>query len=40
VVYTAGSLALASIEMVFNLPSPKLLEAFVRIPPYFDADLV
>ncbi len=40
VVYTAGSLALASIEMVVNLPSPKLLEAFVRIPVYFDAELV
>ena len=39
-VYTAGSLALASIEMVVNLPSPKLLESFVRIPLYFDADLV
>jgi RES domain-containing protein len=40
VIYTAGSLALASIEMVINLPSPKLLEAFVRIPVNFDADLV
>jgi hypothetical protein len=40
VVYTAGSLALASIEMVVNLPSPKLLEAFARIPLYIDADLV
>ena len=40
VIYTAGSLALASIEMVVNLPSPKLLEAFVRIPVNFDADLV
>ncbi len=40
VIYTAGSLALACIEMVVNLPSPKLLEAFVRIPVYFDADLV
>ncbi len=40
VIYTAGSLALASIEMVVNLPSPKLLEAFVCIPVNFDADLV
>lgn len=40
VVYTAGSLALASIEMVVNLPSPKLLEAFVRIPVNLDEDLV
>ncbi len=40
VIYTAGSLALAAIEMVVNLPSPKLLEAFVRIPVDFDADLV
>ena len=39
-VCTAGNLALASIEMVVNLPSPKLLEAFVRIPVYFDAELV
>lgn len=38
VIYTAGSLALASIEMVVNLPSPKLLEAFVRIPVFFDED--
>ena len=40
VIYTAGSLALASIEMVVNLPSPKLLEAFVGIPVTFDAELV
>jgi len=40
VIYTAGSLALASIEMMVNLPSPKLLEAFVRIPVYFDEELV
>jgi len=36
VVYTAGSLALASIEIVVNLPSPKLLEAFIRIPVRFE----
>ena len=40
VIYTAGSLALAFIEMVVNLPSPKLLEAYVRIPVYFTTDLV
>ena len=40
VIYTAGSLALASIEMVVNLPSPKLLEAFVRIPVQFNSNLV
>jgi RES domain-containing protein len=39
-VYTAGSLALASIEIVVNLPSPKLLEAFIRIPVRFASDLV
>jgi RES domain-containing protein len=40
VIYTAGSLALASIEMVVNLPSPKLLEGFVRIPVRFNSNLV
>ena len=40
VVYTAGSMALASIEMVVNLPSPKLLEAFVRIPVYVEEERV
>ena len=40
VIYTAGSLALASIEMVVNLPSPKLLESFVRIPVRFNSKLV
>ena len=40
VIYTAGSLALASIEMVVNLPSPKLLESFVRIPVRFNTRLV
>ena len=39
-IFTAGSLALACIEMVVNLPSPRLLEAFLRIPLYFDAELV
>ena len=40
VVYTAGSLALASIETVVNLPSPKFLESFVRIPVRFKSTLV
>jgi RES domain-containing protein len=40
VIYTAGSLALASIELVVHLPSPKLLETFVRIPVRFDPSLV
>jgi RES domain-containing protein len=40
VIYTAGSLALASIEIIVNLPSPKLLEAFVRIPTRFKPALV
>lgn len=39
-IYTAGSLALASIEIVVNLPSPKLLEAFIRIPVRFSGGLV
>lgn len=40
VVYTAGNLALASLEMVVNLASPALLQEFVRIPIRFDAQLV
>jgi len=40
VVYTADSLALASLEIIVNLPSPKLLGAFVRIPVCFTPDLV
>ena len=39
-IYTAGSLALASIEIVVNLPSPKLLEAFVRVPVSFREEMV
>lgn len=39
-IYTAGSLALASIEIIVNLPSPKLLEAFIRIPARFTPDLI
>ena len=40
IVYTAGSLALASIEMMVNLPGPKLLEEFFRIPVHIPPDLV
>ena len=40
VVYTAGSLALASIEMIVNLPAPKLLQKYVRISAQFSSDLV
>ena len=40
VVYTAGSLALASIEMLVNLPAPKLLQKYTRIPAQISPDLV
>ena len=40
VVYTAGSIALASIEMLVNLPGPKLLKEFFRIPVHIPPDLV
>lgn len=40
VVYTAGSLALASIEMIVNLPAPKLLQRYVRISARISLDLV
>ena len=40
VVYTAGSLALASIEMIVNLPAPKLLQKYVRISARISLDLV
>ena len=40
VVYTAGSLALASIEMIVNLPAPKLLQKYIRISAQFSSDLV
>ena len=39
-VYTAGSLALASIEMIVNLPAPKLLKKFVRISAQISPDFV
>ena len=40
VVYTAGSLALASIEMIVNLPAPKLLQKYIRISAQISSDLV
>jgi RES domain-containing protein len=40
VIYTAGSLALASLEMIVNLPAPKLLQKYVRIPARINPDLV
>lgn len=40
IVYTAGSISLASMEILVNLPSPKLLARFVRIPVEFDVALV
>jgi RES domain-containing protein len=39
-VYAAGSLALASIEMLVNLPGPKLLGEFVRIPVHIPPKLI
>jgi RES domain-containing protein len=39
-VYTAGSLALASIEMIVNLPGPMLLEEFFRIPVHIPQNLI
>jgi len=40
VVYTADSLALASIEMLVNLPAPKLLQKYVRISAQISLDFV
>ena len=40
VVYTAGNLALASVEMIVNLPAPKLLSNYVRIPARIAMDLI
>ena len=40
VVYTADSLAMASIEMIVNLPAPKMLQKYVRISAYISLDLV
>ena len=39
-IYTAGSLALASIEMMVNLPGPMLLEEFFRIPVHIPQNLI
>ena len=40
IVYTADSLALASIEMIVNLPAPKLLQKYVRISAQISLDFV
>jgi len=40
VIYTAESLALASIEILVNLPSAKLLDNYVKIPVHFEESLV
>jgi RES domain-containing protein len=40
IIYTADSLALASIEILVNLPSAKLLDNYVRIPVHFKESLV
>lgn len=40
VIYTAESLALASIEILVNLPSAKLLDNYVKIPVHFEENLV
>ena len=39
-VYTADSLAMASIEMIVNLPTPKLLQKYVRISAQISLDFV
>lgn len=39
-VYTADSLALAAIEMIVNLPAPKLLQKYVRISAQISLDFV
>lgn len=40
VVYTSGSLALAQLEILVNLPTPRLLEAYAALRVRFDEDLV
>jgi RES domain-containing protein len=39
-VYVAGSIALASIEMMVNLPGPRLLEDYFRIPVHLPPKLI
>lgn len=39
-VYTAGSLALALLEILVSLPAAKLLQEFVRIPIRFSLKLI
>ena len=40
VVYTSGTLALAELEILVNLPTPKLLETYVAFRLAFDESLV
>lgn len=40
VVYTSGSLALAEIEVLVNLPTPRLIGAYVAFRVRFDAGMV
>ncbi|MBW1801384.1 MAG: RES family NAD+ phosphorylase [Deltaproteobacteria bacterium] len=40
VVYTAGSLALASLEILVNIPNDQLLQQLVRIPVEFSPKFV
>jgi RES domain-containing protein len=40
IIYTADSLALASIEILVNLPSAKLLDNYLKIPVHFEENLV
>lgn len=39
VVYTAGTVSLATLEMLVHLETPQLLDAYVCIPAEFDAAL-
>jgi RES domain-containing protein len=40
IVYTSGSISLASMEMIVNLPSAALLECYVKIPVQFNDELL
>jgi RES domain-containing protein len=40
VIYTAGSLALAALEMLVHLQAPQVLEAYLAAPVTFDEKLV
>jgi RES domain-containing protein len=38
-VYSAGSLALAALEVLVHLDGPQLLQSYIQIPVEFDQDL-